>query len=685
MITATGIGSGLDIDGLVTQLVAAERQATDQRLVRNQIARQEELSALGTLKGSLSSLQSGLSGLSNLSSFNQNSITSSDTAAIAVSAGNDAIRGNYNVEVSQLATTESLASVAFADQDTTALGTGTLTIRRGTTDYDSGSDTYNSFTLNPDTEIVNITIDESNNTLEGIRDAINEADAGVNATIVNDGTGFRLLLNAEDTGRENSFEITVDDTTDGDNDDNAVGLSRFAFNSAATNLEQTIAAQDAQLTINGLAISSASNTISEVVSGVELTLNQVTESPVSVSIAEDRDAAVGAVNDFITAYNGFITTVNALSSFDPETNVSGPLLGDFTLRSVESQLGSILRGTVDGVSGEFSNLTQLGITTNSDGTLSLDTEQLNDALDTSVDDVTAVFAALGLTADSTVAYLSNSEATQVGNYDVEVTQLAASGFFAGSSVLPDFGGGGSVVINDDNDSFNISINGVDGGNISLTQGTYTSGTSLADELQAQINSVEAFSDAGITVTAGYDSVTNSLTITSDLVSSESTVAITAVDTNVAASLGFSVSNGTVGLNVQGTIGGVAATGIGNVLTAASGTGAEGLALEITGSTLGSRGSVNFTRGIGDQLDTLLESLLASDSALDSRTDSIESALDDLEEEFEAFNLRMEAVEARFRSQFNALDSLLLQLNSTSQFLTTQLAALPQPNSISNNS
>ena len=327
MITATGIGSGLDIEGLVTQLVAAERQATDLRLTRNQAERQQELSALGTLQGALSSLQAGLSGLSSASSFNQIQTTSSDTGALIASGDSDAVPGSYSVAVSQLATPESLASTAFADQDSTALGTGTLTIRRGTTDYDSGTDTYNSFTLNPNADITTITIDDSNNTLEGIRDAINASDTGINATIVNDGSGFRLLLNAEDTGRENSFEITVDDTTDGDNTDNTVGLSRFAFNSAATNLEQTIAAQDAQLTINGLAVSSSSNTISEVVSGVELTLNQVTDSPVSVVVEEDREAAVAAVEQFINSYNAFVNTTNALSSFNPDTQSRRTITG----------------------------------------------------------------------------------------------------------------------------------------------------------------------------------------------------------------------------------------------------------------------------------------------------------------------------------------------------------------------
>lgn len=684
-ITFSGIGSGLDIDGLVTQLVAAERQAPEYRLARQEAEKQYELSAFGALKSAMSTLQSGLSGLNSLSSYGNNKITSSDSAKVAVSVDSKAAVGDYAIEVSQLAEKHSLASGVFADKDETALGTGTLTIRFGETDYNSGTDTYNSFTLNSEANVATIDIDPSNNTLEGIRDAINDADVGVNAAIVNDGTGYRLLINSEETGLQNSLEITVDDTTDADNVDNSVGLSRFAFNSAATNMEQTIAAEDALLTINGLDVASSDNVVSDALEGVKLTLKSVTDSVVDVAVLQDKGPTVAAMNRLINGYNSFMQTVNGLSSYDAETKVAGALLGDFTLRSMEDQLGDVLRTSVAGIAGDFSNLAELGVTTLPGGILQLDSEKFDEMLDNKPDDVAAVFAAIAIPTDASISFEASSGETSVGDYAVDITQIASAGYLAGSGVLPDFGGGGTLTIDNDNDNFDISINGVDGGSISLTQGVYNTGASLADELQARINGATEFSDAGITVTVSYDDVADTFTISSNSLGSESKVEITAVDTNTAATLGFSVATGVDGLDVEGTIGGEAATGTGDVLLGDEGTLAEGLALHIAGDTLGSRGTVNFTRGISDQLNTLLTNLLSEESVLASRIDGLETTIERIGESREALDLRMQAVEIRYRNQFNALDALLGQLNSTSEYLAGQLANLPKPRTTSFNS
>jgi flagellar hook-associated protein 2 len=149
-----------------------------------------------------------------------------------------------------------------------------------------------------------------------------------------------------------------------------------------------------------------------------------------------------------------------------------------------------------------------------------------------------------------------------------------------------------------------------------------------------------------------------------------------VDTHTASTLGFSVSAGTDGVDVEGTIGGVSATGVGQRLTAASGSDAEGLALLVTASSPGSLGTVNFTRGLADGLDSLLDNFLGADNILEVRLDGLQDRIDQLDEDGVALDLRMEALEARYRLQFGNLDVLLSSLNSTSNFLTTQLANLP---------
>ena len=158
----------------------------------------------------------------------------------------------------------------------------------------------------------------------------------------------------------------------------------------------------------------------------------------------------------------------------------------------------------------------------------------------------------------------------------------------------------------------------------------------------------------------------------------------AVDTNSAAELGFSVADGTAGLDVAGTIGGEAATGTGNILIADSDTTADGLSITVNGSTTGSRGDVVFTRGIASQLDRLLEQVLEEEGALESRLDSFQDRLEEIDERRASLELRWEALEERYREQFNSLDILLANLNTTSAFLVNQLDNLNNLAQRSNN-
>lgn len=338
-IRSTGVGSGLDIESLVTKLVSAERTPTSARLTREEASLTAELSAFGSLKGALSSFQSSMSELNRLATFGKRSASSSNADAVAVTASNSAVAGNYSVSVSQLAAAHSLASGSYATADA-VVGEGTLTLRFGTTDYTPpapGPESYNSFAVNAERGTATITIDSSNNSLKGVRDAINSAKAGVTAAIVNDGSGFRLLISSDTSGAENSVEIAVTDS-DGNHTDSG-GLSALAFNAGATNLSQTAAAQDAQFTVNGLNVSSASNSVNGVIDGVNFILKDVTAtSPISVSVKEDRSAVKDAIGKFVEGYNSFIKQMSALTSYDAKTKVAGPLQGDFSARTVVSQI-----------------------------------------------------------------------------------------------------------------------------------------------------------------------------------------------------------------------------------------------------------------------------------------------------------------------------------------------------------
>jgi len=681
MITASGIGSGLDIEGLVSQLVAAERAPTENRLNRQDARVEAQLSAFGTFKSALASLQDSLAALNDLNSFGVRASESSDTDVVEASADGEAVNGNYDISVEQLAKSHSLASGSYASvQDT--VGTGTLTIRFGSTDYvppDPGPESYNGFTVNPERAGASIVIDSSNNSLEGVRDAINDADAGVNATIVNDGSGFRLLLSSDFSGERNSLQVSVADTGDG-NDADAAGLSALAFNGAATNLQQTVAAQDANFTVNGLAISSAGNVVDNVIDGVDLTLKSTgAATPVTLTVSEDREAVKETIGTFIDGFNEYVQSTRDLTAFDPVSGTAGALQGDSSIRGIAAQLRQVIGGVVEGAEGAVNSLGQLGITTSADGTLALNEQTLDSALQQNFDDIVSLFAAIGVPSDTGIEFAGSANDTVAGSYAVEITQVATRGQYAGGPVAFQ---NGTVAIDGDNDGLSVNVDGVASGTIALAQGSYASGEALAAEIQSKINDDPALQAAGVSVAVAFTG--GSLVLSSNRYGSSSGVEILGADTASAATLGISPGAGVQGVDVAGSIGGVAGLGSGRILTGAAGSDSAGLRLSVEGGTTGPRGVVTFSRGVTDQLNTLISGFLDSEGILDIRTAGLQDRADRLDDQRERLDRRMEALEISSRNRFNALDSLLAQLQSTSNFLTQQLGSLPQAGSARDN-
>ncbi len=557
-----------------------------------------------------------------------------------------------------LASAHTLASAADGSYTdvTDEVGTGSLTFKFGTTALGPYS-----FTQNPDKATETVTIDASNNSLEGIRDAVNSADIGVSASIVYDGDEYRLTFVSAETGAANSLQITVDDTGDGVDTDNN-GLSRLAYNGGALNMEQTAAAQDAALTVNGIPISSATNVVADAIEGVTLTLKAAGTS--SVTLSQDDSAALDAAKAFVNGYNALASSIDTLSGYNADTEQGGILIGDATTRNISSQLRRILGGAIGGVGGAYNSLATVGITTDAfTGKLQLDESKFNEALTNDADSVARLFAATASASDALVRYDGAGAATVVGDYAVNITQLATQGSYTGADIA-------SFTVDADNDTFAIKLDGIDSGTITLTQGSYTA-TSLAAELQARINGDSELSANGVSATVTVAS--NKLLIKSDRYGSASTAEITSVDTSTAATLGLSVAAGSDGLDVAGTIGGIAATGAGRFLT---GTGnADGLKIEILGGATGDRGTLNFTRGYADLIARLISDMLESNSALDSRSEGLETEIEAIAAQRQAFDRRMSVFESRVRAQFTALDGLLGQLEVTSTFLTQQLAGL----------
>lgn len=675
-ISSLGIGSGLDLSSIVSGLVDAERAPVESRLAFKEETITTKLSAFGALKSSLSLFQSSMSSLKYASTFDSKSVSSSDDSVFSASVLSNADVGSYAVEVSALAKNQSLASSSVFSDINDTIGSGTMSIAFGTTTI-TDTPSY-SFVQDTSKATQTITVSAANNntTLSGLKDYINENDYGVKAAIVNDGTGYRLTLTSENSGASNSMEITVTGDSVGTDTDNN-GLSQLAFNASTyqTSMLQTVAAQDATLTINGLDITRENNTVTGAIEGLTLNLQKAdVGNTVTVNIAEDTNGIKSSIQEFVDGYNGLTGTINTLTSYNPETTAAGLLIGDFTVRSISNQLRNLVAGTVPQLTGSIKSLIDIGIKTNSDGTLELDTAKLDSALSNYPSEVGALFTLQGRPTDSDLSYSAATDDTLAGNYAVNVSAMATQGMYNATAL-------NTLIIDATNDEFTISVNGVSSSSIMLTHGTYADADALAEHIQAQINDDDNLKSSEASVTVTYDG-TGELDITSTKYGSASTIEFTAVDT-ATNDLGLALGSGVDGVDVAGTINNQIASGNGQLLSSEYGD-SQGLALLVSGGSSGNRGTVSFSRGIATSIDNLLSSFLDSEGFIGSREDGLNDQLEEISEERLKLDLRITNLEARLINQFSALDSLISQFNSTSSFLTDALANLPKPNSINNN-
>ena len=665
-ITATGIGSGLDLNGLVTQLISAQSEPANPRLDVREADFQARISAYGSLKSSLSDFRSALSSITAPSSFSSRSTTSSDSDSVTATASNAASASNYAVEVSQLAQSQKLASDVFTDSST-IVGEGVLTFRFGT--YDSGG---NTFTADADRDIGTVTIDNTNSSLTGIRDAVNAAGIGITASIINDGAGSRLVFGSTSTGASSSIEVTVSGDSVG-SDTDTDGLSKLAFDPTSSagsgkNLSQTAAALDANFTIDGLTLSQSSNTLTDVVDGVTLNLLKVTTGPVSIDVSRNTDAATSAVQQFVGSFNQLAATFKSLSGFDADSQQGGVLLGDAVLRTIESNVRQIMTGVVDGLdAADVRSLSDIGVTTQADGTLALNTSRLNEAMDRNPDAVASLFGVNGLVTDSTVSFDGATDSTQPGRYAVQVSQLATNGQYVGAA-------SSSLTVDALNNTLSVKVDGEFSSVVTLTQKTYASGAELAAEIQAQINADDALQAAGASVSVAF--VSGAFEITSNSYGSDSSVSIVSAPSASSSTLGIgsTVGTSTTGVDIAGSIGNVAADGSGQQLTGRGN--ATGLSLSVVGGSTGLRGTVTFSRGFASELLTAVDGYLAKDAGLESSIEGLEARTETLNEERVALAERLAKEEERIRAEFATLDALVAQFNTTSNFLAAQLAALP---------
>jgi flagellar hook-associated protein 2 len=392
MPAVTGLGSGLDIEGLVSGLIAAESTPQLSMFAQRTEKASLLLSGLGEISSVLASLQVATQSLSSADTFAAVTSLSSAPTYATVSAEAGAAAGSYDLEVTRLAATQSLVSGNFA-ASTTEIGTGTLTITLGTPTYNvspADTTTYASFAADSGESAITVNIASGEGSLAEVRDAINAATDKVSASIVKNGLNYQLLLSPTESGLDNSISISVADGSDVDNTDNA-GLSQLAFNSSTSNLSQTKAASNAQFSLNGIALVSESNTVEDVIDDVDVTLLQQTTSPVVLSLLEDTTFTQNAVSAFIDAYNAYVEKSSGLTAYTSSTGTAGPLLGDFTTRTLSDQVRAQLSATIASATGTYSSLSEIGIEVQTGGKLKLNTTTFQAAMAADPTSVQAIF------------------------------------------------------------------------------------------------------------------------------------------------------------------------------------------------------------------------------------------------------------------------------------------------------
>ena len=675
-LSSPGIGSNLNVTDIVSQLMAVEARPLN-LLAKKEANYLAKVSAFGTLKGALSTFQSTLDALKLPSKFQGVTATASDASILSGTATSKAVAGSYTVDVTKLAQAQTIATAGKATT-TAPIGDGaktTLTFQFGTVSggkLDKGVYVDDplanppldprAFTQDPLQSGGSVVIDSTNNSLQGIRDAVNKANIGVTATIVSDGSGnpHHLVMTSNATGATSTMKISVARDAGAPAGDTALA-DLLAYDPAgAQNMTQSTAAQDTALTVNGIPVTAKNKSVAEAIQGVNLTINKIGST--TVNVARDTSAIQNGVSSLVKAYNDLDKTIKTLTAYDPATKVGGALLGEASVRNIQSQVRTMLGDSLTG-GGALTNLTQVGVTFQRDGSMALDSAKLTKAIETSFDDLAGLFASVGTSSDSLVKYIGSATTTKPGSGALFISALATRGQVSGTLAA------NTAITLGNNDQLNLSVDGIST-SLTLAPNNYTP-ASLAAYLQSTINGASEFKTGGVTVSVSADA-DGKLTIMSNRYGSASKVDVSG---NAADGLLPSATD-TDGTDVAGTIDGVAATGSGQLLTAGAGSTLAGLKMEITGGPYpAERGTVSFSQGYADVLSRLMDNFTSSSGLINGQTNSLQESVKDIGKSREAMNLKLQGIEKRLTKQFTALDVTISRMTSTSNYLTQQLAQL----------
>jgi flagellar hook-associated protein 2 len=748
-ISADGLISGLNTADIISQLLALQRRPIE-ILQSSQKTFETRLAALLDVNVKVSSLKNAAAALNDPENFNTKTISvtkgSNNDDLVTATVNNAAVTGSHTIEVSQLAQAHKVASQGFTDENTTAVasGSGKFSFKIGA----SGAVT---------------TIDVTSTTkLQELRDAINSANAGVTASILNDGSStnpYRLILNSNATGAANDITIVTNDTTldftnkqieeaavnsansgsytgtvtssgtytgttnksflieimtagtvdgtarykvstDGGvtfDDNGGLGYSVSATASAIGNNTEGVniafsnagtlsvgdqfsvdvfnptlqEAQDAIVKIDTLTLVKSSNTITDAIQGVTLNLAKAeTGKQVNLTVSASTSSASSKINEFVGAYNEVMDFLDSQQRYDPEVGIANPLLGDFTIRTLQQTIQNTITGIVPGLSSGKLNIAQVGITSDSNtGKLSVNDSELSAALSSNANDVLKLFVGTGTPSNSAITFSNKSDKTKIGAYPVFITTAAQKADFTSATQLQTTGLGSDELL-----TFTFS------GNATSSTPTTTSFTvtlSQNDTINTVVSTLNsAFATENVALEASHDNGKLSIKSKDYGADLKFTVVSDQPASTTSTGIGQTVQTG-IGVDIAGTINGHAGTGKGDALTGLSGSAEDGLIISSRTTSTGDFGTVTVSSGVADQLEQVLAGFLDPlNGVMKSRQDTIQNRIDQLSEQIAKKEEQLTRQEERLRAQFASLEVVLGQFKSQSDFLSNQLKNLP---------
>lgn len=628
-----GLLSGINSSEIIDAFINAER-ATTRLMERNKALFEARQEAVRTFNTRMLSAQLDLGNLKRASTFQGRSTSSSKSDSLAVlNTGSASVPGIYSLDVVAVARSHQLATSGQASA-TSSFATGTLSLQLGDA---------------PATEITF----SAGGSLNDIATAINNSDAGITASVINDGSGspYRLVLNGGKTGEDN--DILVNGTG---------GLS-----SLFSGMSTLTAASDAQVRIGtgpgAITITQASNTFSEIVPGVTFEARSEATG-VTLTVAADTATTKDAISKFVESFNAASQYLKANTGFDTATKTAGVLISQANLVNDFAKVTRALTGTIPGAQPPLNNLSSLGITINkTDGTLSIDQAKLDQVLADNPEGVRKLFLNTGTSSEPSVQFSNLTDKTKLtGPFTVDITQPALQ------AVLGTSGLAASTEITDSNNTLDLVVNGRSV-SLTLTNGTYTR-NELAQHLQSSFAAVLNQTNEKLNVSL----IGTQLDIRSDRYGATQNIQVK-VSSTAKDVLGLAVQNVT-GTNVAGTINGVAGTGNGRLLTGATGSAAEGLALNVTATVPVSGATVSASKGlgqlIGERFSAMTDNSIGSISSIDK---TLTKNISDTTAQISKADAMLEKRRERYERQFQAMERMIAQFNSQGTALTNFVNSL----------